>query len=91
MRSLTQIRIAALRDVTLELTPLTLLIGPNGSGKSNLLTAPSKRLLTFVPGYNKTTHGPLVTEKVGVDGPWRSCPRFGAWLSTLESLGETQQ
>lgn len=29
----------SLRDVTLELSPVTVLIGPNGSGKSNLLSA----------------------------------------------------
>ncbi|MCB9638687.1 MAG: AAA family ATPase [Myxococcales bacterium] len=28
---------ASLKDVTLELGPLTVLIGPNGSGKSNIL------------------------------------------------------
>ena len=39
---LTRIRIAgfrSLRDVSLELKPVTVLIGPNGSGKSNLLSA----------------------------------------------------
>lgn len=39
---LTRIRIAgfrSLRDLTLELRPVTVLIGPNGSGKSNLLSA----------------------------------------------------
>lgn len=37
---LTRIRITgfrSLRDVTLDVTPLTVLIGPNGAGKSNLL------------------------------------------------------
>jgi len=29
----------SLRDITLDLTPVTVLIGPNGAGKSNLLTA----------------------------------------------------
>lgn len=51
-------------------------------------TAPSKRLLARVPGYNKTTHGPLVTSKVGIDGLKQRCPRFGAWLAKLEALGE---
>lgn len=51
-------------------------------------TAPSKRLLAHVPGYNKTTHGPLVTSKVGVEGLKQRCPRFGAWLAKLEALGE---
>ena len=29
----------SLRSVTLELSPLTVLVGPNGSGKSSVLTA----------------------------------------------------
>lgn len=48
---LTRIRVAgfrSLRDVTLELTPVTILIGPNGAGKSNLLWALEMvRLLAF--------------------------------------------
>lgn len=51
-------------------------------------TAPSKRLLAHVPGYNKTTHGPLVTTKVGIEGLRQKCPRFGAWLAKLETLTE---
>jgi predicted ATPase len=38
---LTKVHVAgfrSLREVTLDLTPVTLLIGPNGSGKSNLLS-----------------------------------------------------
>ena len=60
---LTQIRIAgfrSLRDVTLELTPLTLLIGPNGSGKSNLLTA-----LRMVPLMRTQSLRRLVGEQGG--------------------------
>jgi hypothetical protein len=51
-------------------------------------TAPSKRLLARVPGYGKTTHGPSVTAKVGIDGLKQRCPRFGAWVASLEALGE---
>lgn len=51
-------------------------------------TAPSKRLLARVPGYNKTTHGPLVTLKVGIERLKERCPRFGAWVGKLEALGE---
>ncbi|MGK3966164.1 DUF4276 family protein [Sorangium sp. So ce118] len=53
-------------------------------------TAPSKRLLARVPGYNKKAHGPQITEKVGVDGLKQRCPRFGAWVALLEALGEQQ-
>jgi hypothetical protein len=51
-------------------------------------TAPSKRLLTRVPGYSKTIHGPLVTAKVGIEALKQRCPRFGAWVGKLEALGE---
>jgi len=51
-------------------------------------TAPSKRLLARVPGYNKKAHGPQVTGKVGIEGLKERCPRFGAWVQQLESLGE---
>ena len=40
-QELTQIRIAgwkSLKDVTLELNPITVLIGANGAGKSNLVS-----------------------------------------------------
>ena len=50
-------------------------------------TAPSKRLLARVPGYGKKIHGPLVTSKVGIAGLKRRCPRFGAWVESLEALG----
>lgn len=48
---LTRIRVAgfrSLRDVDLQLSPLTVLIGPNGAGKSNLLGAlEMTRLIAF--------------------------------------------
>ncbi|MBI2570963.1 MAG: AAA family ATPase [Candidatus Schekmanbacteria bacterium] len=48
---LNRIRVAgfrSLRDVSLELTPVTVLIGPNGAGKSNLLWALEMvRMLAF--------------------------------------------
>jgi hypothetical protein len=49
-------------------------------------TAPSKRLFARVRGYNKTTHGPIVTSRVGIDRLKVRCPRFGAWVSRLEAL-----
>ncbi|MBW2736989.1 MAG: DUF4276 family protein, partial [Deltaproteobacteria bacterium] len=50
-------------------------------------TAPSKRLLRHIPGYNKALHGPLAVEHEGLQSLRASCPRFGAWLQTLERLG----
>jgi hypothetical protein len=49
-------------------------------------TTPSKRLLSFVPGYSKILHGPLVIEAVGLPKIRAACPRFNAWITNLESL-----
>lgn len=49
-------------------------------------TAPSKRIISvFSDGsYNKTEHGPLIAEKIGLATIRRECPRFNAWLALLE-------
>jgi hypothetical protein len=52
-------------------------------------TAPSKRLLSFIPSYQKTVHGPLVTEAAGLTRLRAACPRFSQWVEKLEALGET--
>ena len=50
-------------------------------------TAPSKRLLRFIPDYRKTLHGPLVMEAIGLPKIRAACPRFDAWVGSLEALG----
>ena len=50
-------------------------------------THPSKRLLR-IGGYQKTLHGPLVTEEVGIAVLRAACPRFSAWVAKLEALGQ---
>lgn len=50
-------------------------------------TAPSKRLAGSIPGYRKTIHGPLVLEQVGLARLRAACPRFDAWVTTLEQMG----
>lgn len=52
-------------------------------------TAPSKRLLESIPGYNKILHGPLAVEDTGLDTIRKRCPRFNAWLRKLEGLPES--
>lgn len=52
-------------------------------------TAPSKRLERHIPGYSKTQHGPATIELAGLAVIRSQCPRFDAWLTKLESLGET--
>lgn len=49
-------------------------------------TAPSKRLMSAIPSYQKSLHGPLVAEQVGLPTLRARCPRFDAWVGRLESL-----
>ena len=51
-------------------------------------TAPSKRIVGAIPNYNKIVDGPLLAMKTGLDVIREECPRFGAWLMRLESLGQ---
>lgn len=50
-------------------------------------TAPSKRLLAYVPGYRKTLHGVYACESAGLAALRAVCPRFDAWVTRLEALG----
>lgn len=49
-------------------------------------TAPSKRIAKHVPGYSKTTSGPLVAARIGLPTLRAKCPHFGAWVDRLESV-----
>jgi len=68
-----------LRDAIGSMSPEDVTDGP--------ATAPSKRLLHHVPGYDKTLHGPIVAEDVGLPGLRAKCPRFHQWVGKLEALG----
>lgn len=50
------------------------------------LTAPSKRILAAMPGYQKTFHGPLIACDIGLDAIRAACPHFDDWLTRLERL-----
>lgn len=50
-------------------------------------TCPSKRLTKLIPSYQKTLHGLLTVEKIGLDSIRAECPHFSEWLSKLEELG----
>jgi hypothetical protein len=50
-------------------------------------TAPSKRLAGAIRSYNKVLHGPLAVESMGLSKVRSRCPRFSAWVASLESLG----
>jgi hypothetical protein len=47
------------------------------------LTAPSKRILAAMPGYQKTFHGPLIACEIGLDSIRRACPHFDQWVQRL--------
>lgn len=49
-------------------------------------TAPSKRILSAVPHYRKTLHGPLIAEDIGIDTMRAQCPHFNAWLEKISQL-----
>lgn len=49
-------------------------------------TAPSKRILAAMPGYQKTFHGPLIACDIGLDAIRNACPHFHAWLRAVEAL-----
>ena len=51
-------------------------------------TAPSKRILRAFPNYDKVADGSDVAAGVGLEAMRRECPRFAAWLTRLESLGD---
>jgi len=51
-------------------------------------TAPSKRILAAMPGYQKTFHGPLIAAEIGLDALRAACPHFHTFLEKLEALVE---
>ena len=53
-------------------------------------TAPSKRILRLIPRYRKPVNGPSLAGKIGLPVIRTECPRFGAWLTRLESLGAAE-
>ena len=50
-------------------------------------TAPSKRIESLLPRYQKVVHGPDIIAAIGLEAVREECPRFNGWLSRLESLG----
>ena len=50
------------------------------------ITAPSKRIETLVPGYQKPLLGNLAALEIGFEAMRIACPQFRTWLNRLESL-----
>lgn len=49
-------------------------------------THPAARISALAPGYRKALHGPLITQRIGLDALRQACPHFGAWVGRLEAL-----
>lgn len=49
------------------------------------VTAPSKRVMALLPGYEKVLFGTLAAMHVGLDAIRTECPNFSAWVTSLES------
>ena len=49
-------------------------------------TAPSKRILGHAPGYQKAVHGPIISQRIGLEVIRSECPHFDAWLRWVEGI-----
>ena len=49
-------------------------------------TAPSKRILSYIPRYAKAQVGPSVAARVGLERLRARCPHFSTWIASLEML-----
>jgi hypothetical protein len=49
-------------------------------------TAPSKRLKSIFPQYDKVFHGIDIVRQTGLSAIRTECPRFNSWLQWLEGL-----
>lgn len=49
-------------------------------------TSPSHQITSAIPGYNKVVDGPLIAQHIGLPKIRQQCPRFNAWLTSLENL-----
>lgn len=53
---------------------------------SGVETAPSKRILKAIPGYDKVTAGNFILKQIGLDVLRSKCNHFNQWLTRLETL-----
>lgn len=52
----------------------------------NPQTAPSKRILSLFPGYDKPLYGALAAIKIGLAKIREQCLLFDGWVARLEAL-----
>lgn len=53
---------------------------------NNPSTAPSKRLMKLIKGYNKIVYGCILAENIGMYNLRKKSPRFNEWISNLENI-----
>jgi Domain of unknown function (DUF4276) len=53
-------------------------------------SAPSKRLQSLFPAYDKVLFGPLIAESMGLGTIRHKCPHFDHWITRLESLAGSE-
>lgn len=73
------------KDVVTALTAVRQKVAPEDIN-DDPRTAPSKRILAVMPGYQKPFHGPLLACDIGLDAMRADCPHFNEWLNRLEAL-----
>ncbi len=49
-------------------------------------TAPSKRLMRLIEGYNKIVYGAILAGNIGMQNLRQKSPRFNEWITKLESI-----
>ncbi len=54
-------------------------------------TAPSKRLITIYPKYQKISDGDLIFDALSIDDIRSKCPRFNGWMSVLEDALQNER
>lgn len=51
-------------------------------------TAPSRRILKFLPEYQKVVSGSVLAIEIGITSIRNACPHFDSWVSKLEKLSQ---
>lgn len=46
-------------------------------------TAPSMRLKSLIPGYNKIIEGNMIIDENGIEVILKTCPRFRSWIESI--------
>ncbi len=51
-----------------------------------IATAPSKRIISCIPDYDKVSAGVAVLEKIGINNLCKSCNHFSEWIEWMKSV-----